>query len=245
MVEPDFINDPDLRESAVLRRLFDHLGRSISGRHLARAARRLEGGEMRSRTLRRILWHHHQVRAEAFSYGAFHEPDASEPGLSIGRYASVSRDARWGLAHPLNHVALSHVFAQPENGFTDRWPFERPTLEIGADAWVGALSVLTSSCRRVGIGAVIGAGSVVTRDVPDFAIVVGSPAAIVRYRFDEDVREALLGSRWWLRSPDRLRQIKEVFLGPLDTARLHDLLASLGPPQDVTAAVASGARTDA
>lgn len=239
MAEPDFLNDPDLRESPALRRLFDHLGKSINPRLLARVARRLEGGDLRSRTLRRILWHRYEVRAEVFSYGGFHEPGACEPGLSVGRYASVSRDARWGLPHPLDHIALSPVFAQPENGFTEHWPFERPTLEIGADAWIGAHSVIVSGCRRIGIGAVIGAGSVVTKDVPDFAIVVGAPARIVRYRFGEELREAILRSRWWTYSPEKLRRLKQVFTAPLDQPHLVELLAAL----DASAANKEAERT--
>jgi virginiamycin A acetyltransferase len=228
MDEPAFLSDPDLKESALLRLLFEALGRRLNPSLLARLARRFEGGEMHSRTLRRLLWHRYGVKAEAFSYGAFHEPSASEPGLTIGRFASISRDVRWGLGHPMDHVALSHFFAQPQNGFAEQWPFERPTLEIGADAWIGAQVVITSGCRRIGIGAAVGAGSVVTHDVPDFAIAYGSPARAVRYRFPEPVRERILASRWWERSAGELREARQAFVASVDADGALDALAKLG-----------------
>lgn len=70
-------------------------------------------------------------------------------------------------------------------------------LEIGHDAWLGANTIVTPRCRRIGHGAVVGAGSVVTSDVPDFAIMAGNPAKLLRYRFSEEVRARVLASRWW------------------------------------------------
>ena len=184
---------------------------------------------MRSRTLRRILWRRYGVKAEAFSYGAFHEPGAAEPGLTVGRYASVSRDARWGNNHPTDRIGMSRIFYEPGQGFTDQWEIARPALNIAPDAWVGSLVVIVATCSRVGVGAAVGAGAVVTRDVPDFAIVVGAPARILRFRFSEKVQEAILRSRWWERSPHDLREVKQAFLAPADDARTLDALARLGP----------------
>ena len=219
-----FLDDPDLLESPWLRRLYDAFGRRTNPGVLARLARRFEGGEARSRTLRRLLLDRYEIRAEAFSYGAFHVPAAAEPGLTIGRFASISRDVRWGLGHPLDHVALSHLFADPRNGFVDAWPPDRPTLEIGPDAWIGAQVVITTGCRRIGVGAAIGAGSVVTRDVPDFAVCVGAPARVVRYRFPEETRSAILASRWWERSLAELRACRPAFT---DAVKAPGTLAAL------------------
>ena len=55
-------------------------------------------------------------------------------------------------------------------------------LEIEPNVWIGARSIILSGCRHIGTGAVIGAGSVVTHDVPDFAVVGGNPAKVIKYR---------------------------------------------------------------
>ena len=60
---------------------------------------------------------------------------------------------------------------------------KEPTpLHIAGDVWIGARVIVLPGCRRIGHGAVIGAGSVVTKDVPDWAVVGGNPATVIRYR---------------------------------------------------------------
>jgi carbonic anhydrase/acetyltransferase-like protein (isoleucine patch superfamily) len=67
---------------------------------------------------------------------------------------------------------------------------------IGNDVYVGVGAIVLSGVS-IADGAVVGAGAVVTRSVPAYAIVAGNPARIVRYRFDEQTRERLLALRWW------------------------------------------------
>lgn len=55
-------------------------------------------------------------------------------------------------------------------------------LHIAGDVWIGARAIVLPGCRRIGHGSVIGAGSVVTKDVPDWAVVGGNPARVIRYR---------------------------------------------------------------
>lgn len=204
--EPAFLSDPDLIEHPLVRRLVN-LGKGrLHSRLVFALARRHEGGFVRSKSLRRLLWTVYGIRAEAFAYGSLLVPGNAEPGLSIGRYASIAQDVRWatGSVHPIKNIALTPVFAQPDYGFVDSWAQERPTLEIEADAWIGSGVVITDSCRRVGVGSIIGAGAVVTKDVPPFAVVVGVPARVLRFRFAEPVQEAILESRWWEHRPKDL-----------------------------------------
>ena len=59
---------------------------------------------------------------------------------------------------------------------------QRTPLHIAGDVWIGARAIILPGCKRIGHGAIVGAGSVVTKDVPDWAIVGGNPARVIKYR---------------------------------------------------------------
>jgi len=63
--------------------------------------------------------------------------------------------------------------------------------------WIGHNATILAGCKRIGRGAVIGAGSIVTADVPRYAVMIGSPAKLVRYRFPPAVRAAIEATEWW------------------------------------------------
>lgn len=72
------------------------------------------------------------------------------------------------------------------------------TIVVGNDVWIGAGAVITRKPGLViGDGAVVGAGAVVTQSLPPYAIAVGVPARVIKYRFPEPVIEKLLRLRWW------------------------------------------------
>lgn len=79
---------------------------------------------------------------------------------------------------------------------------------IGHDVWIGSSAVVIAGVT-VGHGAVIGAGAIVTKDVPPYAIVVGNPARVLRYRFEPDVIEKLLASRWWDLSLEEIKRLPQ------------------------------------
>ena len=70
-------------------------------------------------------------------------------------------------------------------------------LNVEDDVWVGHGVIILPECRRIGRGAIIGAGSVVTRDVDPYTVVAGNPARKLRDRFTPEVVEAIEISRWW------------------------------------------------
>ena len=83
-------------------------------------------------------------------------------------------------------------------------------VEIGNDVWIGE-GVFIVDGIKIGDGVIVGAHSVVTHDVPPYAIVAGTPARILRYRFDPDEIKILLETQWWLLPDNEIKRIAESF----------------------------------
>jgi len=82
-----------------------------------------------------------------------------------------------------------------------------------------------AGCSRLGLGAVVGAGAVVTKDVPDFAVVAGNLARLIRLRFDEETCEIMRASRWWERpASERVRNLKAMTAPFASNPTQHPLL---------------------
>jgi acetyltransferase-like isoleucine patch superfamily enzyme len=91
--------------------------------------------------------------------------------------------------------------------------FRRSTKEavlIGNDVWIGN-NVVVLSGVNIGDGAVIGAGAVVTKDVPPYAIAVGAPARVIKYRFSDNVIEQFLSDKWWEWSEEDMLEKRDYF----------------------------------
>lgn len=94
-------------------------------------------------------------------------------GISIGRHVNISQEA---LIFTHEHSAQMSLF-DPRN----KDPINKK-LVIEDEVWIGARTIILPSVRRIGTGAMIGAGSIVTRDVEDFTVVAGNPAAVIGTR---------------------------------------------------------------
>ncbi len=202
---------PELRHSR-LSPAIKALHRAVNGSKrwrlawtVCRWANRLEGGPGRGATTRDLLRDHHQVEVGAYAYGECLVPGRFPPQVRVGRYASISPGVRvYNQNHPTDWCSTHPFFYDPRLGVVKQESLPRHWLEIGPDVWIGRNAVVTPGCRRVGLGAIVGAGAVVTRDVPDFAIVGGVPAKVLRYRFDEATRDAVAATHWWERSIEEL-----------------------------------------
>lgn len=116
----------------------------------------------------------------------------------IGKFCSISWNVSMtGNQHDYNLVT-THPFIHLKNfGFVDdRHPLEKQRVTVENDVWIGMNTSILPGIK-IGSGAVIGAGSVVTKDVPPYAIVVGNPAKIIKYRFSDETISDLLEISWW------------------------------------------------
>ena len=139
-----------------------------------------------------------RVKMGRYSYMGFYN---SVCDTTIGSFCSIaSYCAIGGGRHPLNAVSTSPVFYAGRNSmgknFSNIPEEENQGVEIGNDVWIGE-AVFINDGVKIGTGAVIGAHSVVTKDIPPYAIVAGAPARVLRYRFDEETVKKLLECRWW------------------------------------------------
>jgi acetyltransferase-like isoleucine patch superfamily enzyme len=129
----------------------------------------------------------------------------------IGSYCSIANSVAIGLSeHPLSWISTSPVFYEGKDSVKTKYAENtrvRPLrTTIQNDVWIGERSMIRQGVT-IGNGAVVGMNSVVTRDVPPFAIVAGSPARIIRKRFADDLIEKINLSAWWSRSPEVLREL--------------------------------------
>lgn len=131
----------------------------------------------------------------------------------IGKFCSIGPNFCCGLGiHPTNGISTSPMFYSTamQNGFsltTEDKIIESKKIIIGNDVFIGA-NVTVLDGVTIGNGAVIGAGAVVTKDIPPYAIAVGVPARIVKYRFENDQIEQLQKIGWWNLEKDTLRDVE-------------------------------------
>lgn len=124
--------------------------------------------------------------------------------IHVGKYCSIAAGVRYfGANHPIESFSTSAIFYNKVLGYnvTD---VERHTLVIEDDVWIGCNTFITCRCRKIGRGAIIGTGSVVTKDVEPYTIVAGNPARLIRKRFDEERIQKLEASKWWEKNPEQL-----------------------------------------
>lgn len=151
----------------------------------------------------------------------------------VGKFCSIAGGVAIGMGtHTLNNASTSPIFTEKTNGLKKSWckdsqeevdPY--PPVVLGNDVWIGA-RVMIMGGVTIGDGAVIGAGAIVTKDVPPYAVAVGVPAKVVKYRFANDVIEEFLRIKWWDLPEDLLQENLELFQSSnIDMAKMRELRA--------------------
>jgi acetyltransferase-like isoleucine patch superfamily enzyme len=147
---------------------------------------------------------------------------------NIGKFCSIASNVHIGLAeHPTTFVSTSPVFydnTQPlPFFFSKKQEFKNIylTTNIDADVWIGQNAIIKSGLN-IGVGAIIGAGAVVVKDVEAYSTVGGVPAKHIKYRFDKETREKLLKSKWWDMDEKRLLSLSKYFKDPIEFLKRVD-----------------------
>ena len=137
-------------------------------------------------------------------YGSYICNDCAIVG-NVGRFCSIAHEVKNAQGvHPISnpYVSTSPMFfslrKQTGKTFAQKQLFEemKEPIEIGHDCWIGQRAFIVGGVK-IGTGAVVLAGAVVTKDVPPYAVVGGVPARILKYRYDEETIDFLLRSEWW------------------------------------------------
>lgn len=139
---------------------------------------------------------------------------------SIGSFCSFAQGACVVPNHPL-HMVTTHAFiySADKNPELDEpkfniYDFTKKSV-IGNDVWLGKNVVITNGAK-IGNGVIAAAGAVITKDVPDYAVVAGVPARIIRFRFTPEQIEKLNEIAWWNWPTDKIKACYDDFLN-IDT----------------------------
>lgn len=129
--------------------------------------------------------------------------------ITIGKYCQLGVNvAIHSTNHPISYLS-TYINNRLFNGELKKLK-EINSITIGNDVWVGHGAILLGGIN-IGNGVIIAAGSVVTKDVPPYAIVAGTPAKVLKFRFDEQVIEEIKALKWWNLNKDELDKIKHLF----------------------------------
>lgn len=136
---------------------------------------------------------------------------------TVGAFTSIGNEVliggfgrhptRWVTTHP----AFYSTLGQTSRYFASASKFgERERVTIGNDVWIGTRAMVLDGVN-IGDGAIVGAGSIVTKDVADYEVVAGVPARRLRFRYDPDTIALLKKTEWWLLETEQLQALVEFF----------------------------------
>jgi len=167
---------------------------------------------------------------------------AKHHSIKIGNYTSI--------AHNVSIVEFFHNTYGFSTSFLNKKITGKPSsldtyskgdIEIGSDVWIGAGAVILSGVK-IGNGAVIGANSVVTKDVPDYAVAAGNPTEVLKYRFEQEIIESLLSLGWYNYDISDIKKVRNIMNQPVTYHAIEELLEML-TGEKKTASIEGGLQT--
>lgn len=162
--------------------------------------------------VRKPIWF---VQKNSVPFSSYVQTTSKMRNTKIGKYCYVSAMCGFNKVRMGNYCSVGPmvIIGNMEHDVNDYSTSPRLSncgreedVVIGNDVWIGAQSFVRIGVK-IGNGAVIGAQSFVNKDVPPYAIVVGTPAKILRYRFDEDTIEKLNRTKYWERDPETAKTL--------------------------------------
>lgn len=139
--------------------------------------------------------------------------------VKIGSFCSIADNCKIGGAtHQIGYVSTSPVFVSGKNimgkNFAEHADNETAQTIIESDVWMG-MGCHIKEGVHIHTGAIIGMGSVVTKDIPPYEIWGGVPAKLIRKRFSDEVTEMLLESAWWNWPEEKIKEYSDCFDDPM------------------------------
>lgn len=141
--------------------------------------------------------------------------------IVIGNFCSISQAVKImaGGNHRTDTVSTfpfdTVLMGRGRAGEMDRSYERGGDIEIGSDVWIGYGATLTGS-MKIGHGAVISAGAQVFTDIPPYGIAVGNPARVTKFRFPEEIVDALLRIAWWEWPDEMMKSCVDHFYAPIE-----------------------------
>lgn len=144
--------------------------------------------------------------------------------IIIGKYCSVADNvtAFLGYNHDPDRISIYPMQTRIKAGCDENKYLSNGNIVVGNDVWIGSHAVLMSGIT-IGNGAIIGAYSVVAKDVPPYTVAVGNPVVIKRKRFSGETIELLQKIAWWDWPDEKVKQYADI-LTSKDTERLKELI---------------------
>jgi virginiamycin A acetyltransferase len=129
--------------------------------------------------------------------------------IQIGNYSSIAYNVLALVNRNHDYMSITTSSAAIFD-FKNKKIKQKGQILIGNDVWIGNNVILLSGIK-IGNGAVIGAGAVVSKDIPPYAVAVGNPIRIIKYRFSEEQIEKLQRIKWWNWDSNRIHENREWF----------------------------------